>query len=173
MSRLAGWPRRIVEDAAASLRTVPDLYLLREWIVRLVSDPSVARTCVRRSRGSLPWCSELRCCWNASRPSRCAGPPRALRQRAPDPAEAAGRENGAWHRLRRLPAAAARLGLELVPVAIFWIAATLLAGFVPVPLTRMAIAIAINAYIAIRVILAIGHMLLAPRGERLAAAAYR
>ena len=49
-----------------------------------------------------------------------------------------------------------------MPVAIFWIAATLLAGLVPVPLTRMAIAIAINAYIAIRVMFAIGRMLLAP-----------
>ncbi len=40
MSRLSGWPQRVAEDAAASLRTVPDLYLLREWIVRMVSDPS-------------------------------------------------------------------------------------------------------------------------------------
>ena len=125
------------------------------------------------SPGSLLWCSASPCCWSALCAFALRRPAARLAASAPDPAEAAAADNGAWHRLRRLPAAAARLGLKLVPVAIFWTAATLLAGFVPVPLTRMAICDRVNAYTAIRVMLAIGRMLLAPRGERLAPAAYR
>ena len=160
MSRLAGWPRRAVEGVAASLRTAPDLYLLREWVARLANDPTVRGLAL-----DVAW--QLALVLGAALllerfiAFALRRPAARLAARAPDPAEADA-DNGAWHRLRRLPAAAARLGLELLPVAIFWIAATLLAGFVPVPLTRMAIAITINAYATIRVVLAIGHMLLAP-----------
>jgi small-conductance mechanosensitive channel len=165
LSRFSGWPQRVVQDAAASLRTVPDLYLLREWIARLATDPSQHDLAFE-----VAW--QLSLVFGvALLLERFAGfalrhPAARLAAAAPDPAEAAA-GNGPWHRLRRLPAAAARLGLELVPVAIFWTAATLLTGLVPVPLTRMAIVTAVNAYTAIRVTLAIGRMLLAPTASGL------
>ena len=161
MSRLSGWPQRVAEDAAASLRTVPDLYLLRDWIARMVNDPSYRGLAL-----DVAW--QLALVLGAAllldrfTSFALRRPAARLAARAPDPGEAAAAGDRPWHLLRRLPAAAARLALEIVPVAIFWIAATLLAGLVPVPLTRMAIAIAINAYIAIRAMLAIGRMLLAP-----------
>lgn len=162
MARLAGSPQRVIQDAAASLRTIPDLYLLQEWGGRLATDPSI-----RGLAFDVVW--QLAVVFGiALLLERGIGfalrrPVARLAAFAPDPAEAAAAGNGPWHRLRRLPAAAARLGLRLVPVAIFWTVATLLTGLVPVPLTRMAIVIAINAYTAIRITLAIGRMLLAPR----------
>jgi small-conductance mechanosensitive channel len=165
VSRLAGWPRRVVEDAAVSLRTVPDLYLLREWIARMASDPSV-RGLALDVAWQLALVFGVAVLLERFAAFALRRPLARLAARAPDPAEADA-DDGAWHRLRRLPAAAARLALELLPIAIFWTAATLLAGFAPVPLTRMAIALAINAYTAIRAVLAVGRMLLAPEASGL------
>ena len=166
MSRLSGWPQRVAEDAAASLRTVPDLYLLREWIARMVSDPSYRGLAldVAWQLALVLGAAVLLDRFTSFALRRSAA---RLAARAPDPGEAAAASDRPWHLLRRLPAAAARFALEIVPVTIFWIAAMLLAGLVPVPLTRMAISIAINAYVAIRAMFAIGRMLLAPETSAL------
>ncbi|MGD9615317.1 MAG: mechanosensitive ion channel domain-containing protein [Alphaproteobacteria bacterium] len=166
MSRLAGWPTRIVEGVTASLRTMPDLHLLRQWVVRMVNDPSE-----RRLAFDVAWQLAL-VLGAALLLERFAvfalrRPAERLAAGAPDPAEAAASGNGTWQRLRRLPAAVARLGLELIPVAIFWTAVMVLTGLVPVPISRFAILIVANAYIAIRVMLAIGRMLLAPEASGL------
>ena len=159
MSRLSGWPQRVAEDTAASLRTVPDLYLLRDWVVRIVNDRSY-RDLALDVAWQLALVLGVAVLLDRFAAFALRRPTARLAARAPDPAEAAA--DRAWHRLRRLPAAAARLALEILPIAVFWIAATLLAGLVTVPLTRMAISIAINAYVAIRATIAIGRMLLAP-----------
>ena len=88
------------------------------------------------------------------------GLPRASRASAPDPAEAIQPATDMAPR-------AASTGCRWVSCwswcrSRFWTAATLLAGLVPVPLTRLAIGIVVNAYIGARVMLAIGRMLLAP-----------
>jgi small-conductance mechanosensitive channel len=164
-SRLAGWPQRAVADAVASLRTVPDLYLLREWLVRFANDAAQ-----REIAFAVAW--QLALVLGATllleQLARLAlrRPADRLAAHAPDPQEPTEEtetDGGSpWHLLRRLPIAAARFGLDLVPIAIFWTAATLLAGLVSVPLTRQAILISVNAYTAIRVTLALGRMLLAP-----------
>src|SRR3954447_19379313 len=161
ISRLSGWPQRVAEDAAASLRTVPDLYLLREWIARMVSDPTYRGLAldVAWQLALVLGAAVLLDRFTSFALHRSAA---RLAARAPDPGEATAAGDRPWHLLRRLPAAAARFALEIVPVTIFWIAATLLTGLVQVPLTRMAISIAINAYVAIRAMFAIGRMLLAP-----------
>ncbi|MGE0260373.1 MAG: mechanosensitive ion channel domain-containing protein [Alphaproteobacteria bacterium] len=171
LSGLAGWPRRVVEDTAASLRTVPDLYLLREWVVRMVNDPSAGELAFDVA-WQLALVLGIALLLERAAALALRRPAQRLAAGAPDPAEPGAplpgtADEGAWRRLRRLPAAAARLGLELVPVAVFWTGATVLANFVPVPLTRLAILIAINAYTAIRVTLAIGRMLLAPEASGL------
>jgi small-conductance mechanosensitive channel len=159
VARIAGWPQRVVERAAASLRTVPDLYLLRGWITRLATDP-YERGAVFAAAWRLAAIFGAALVLERLIAFALRRPAARLASRAPDPADPAAAGGGSWHRLRRLPVAAGLLVLHLLPVAVFWIAGTLLAGLVPVPLTRLAILVAVNAYTAIRVILAVGRMLL-------------
>ena len=74
---------------------------------------------------------------------------------------------GAWIMLRRLPFAVARLALEVIPVGVFWGAGSLFAGATPSALTRAAILIIVNAYAALRVVMTVGGMLVAPATGRL------
>jgi small-conductance mechanosensitive channel len=83
------------------------------------------------------------------------------------PATAPRHANGAWNMLRRLPFALARLALEAIPIGLFWGAGSLFAGIAPIPLTRFAILIVVNAYAANRIVMAIGHMLVSPAIGRL------
>jgi small-conductance mechanosensitive channel len=162
VTRLAGWPQRVADDVAAALRTMPDLHLLRNWVVRMISDPAEHRLML-----DVAWQLVL-VLGAALLLERLAGsalrrPAARLAASAPDSAEAASESDDTWQRLRRLPVAAARLALELVPVAVFWAAATVLAGLVPAPLVRWVILTAINAYTVIRGVLAFGRMLLSPQ----------
>ena len=140
-------PQRLGEDIGTALRTMPDLYLLRDWLTRMINDPSERQLVldVAWPRGLVLGAALLLDRFTSFALRR---PAARLRASAPDPAEAMAAGDGTWHRVRRLPVAAGGLVLELVPVAIFWTAATLLAGLVPVPLTRLAIGIVVNAYIA-------------------------
>src|SRR5204862_1244605 len=73
----------------------------------------------------------------------------------------------AWRLLRRLPFALARLLLELIPVAVFAGIGNLLAAIVADGTTRLVILVLVNAYVAYRVVLALGDMLISPRLGRL------
>src|SRR5581483_4081905 len=161
VSSLASWPRRAVDETVAALRTMPDLYLMRDWLLRFANDPS-QRDLAFEVGWRLALVFGVAVLLERLVALALRRPAARLAAAAPDPAEADGAAgDGAWHRLRRLPVAAARLVLKLIPIALFWTAATVLTGFVPVPLTRMAIALAVNAYATIRIVLAIGRMLLA------------
>ena len=75
---------------------------------------------------------------------------------------------GSWGVLQRLPFALAGMALELVPVAVFAAIGTLVAGLVgATPATRLVIIAVVNAYVISRLVLALGHMLLAPDAARL------
>jgi hypothetical protein len=68
---------------------------------------------------------------------------------------------------RWLPFALARLLLDLIPVAVFAGIGNLLAAIVAEGTNRLVILVLVNAYVAYRVVLAFGDMLISPRLGRL------
>ncbi|HTV89695.1 MAG TPA: mechanosensitive ion channel domain-containing protein [Stellaceae bacterium] len=72
-----------------------------------------------------------------------------------------------WRLLQRLPLALVRLGMDLVPIGVFWAAASLFAGLAEHELTRLTILAVVNAYAASRAIVAVGRMFASPDFDRL------
>ncbi len=173
LSQVSMWPERLAGGTAVTVRAITDFPLLWGWASRLVTDPA-ERLAVLNAlwQLALVMACALLLEWLAR--IGLARPIAALAAHAPNtehgngaPGTAARRAGGAWHLLRRLPFALARLALDLIPIGVFWGAGSFFAGIPPIPLTRMAIVIVVNAYAAGRIIMAVGFMLVSPAIGRL------
>lgn len=179
LAQVSSWPELLAGEAAIATNAVADFRILWRWVTRLAADPD-ERLAVLNALWQLALVIlfALMLEWLARIP--LARPIAALVAHAPNGAQAANREsdvggpgtvarriNGAWHRLRRLPFALARLTLDLIPVGVFWVAGSLLAGLAPAELTRSASLIIVNAYAASQVVIAVGIMLVSPAVGRL------
>jgi small-conductance mechanosensitive channel len=176
LSQLSGWSDRLSAETAAAADALSDLPLLWRRFARTIASPALQKAFL-----TFIWqlvlvigCALL-LEWLAGLALR--RPLAGLAVFAPEngagpsnngiAATRASRSAGAWRLLRRLPFALARLLLELVPVAVFAGIGNLLAAVLADGTTRFVILVLINAYVAYRVILAIGQMLISPRLGRL------
>jgi small-conductance mechanosensitive channel len=174
LAQLATWPATLAEGAAQSARAITDFPALWHWGRRLTSNPEARAAVIAALWQSalivglmllLEWLAWLFVRRLIARLAEHA--PIPLPAREGEPEEAGLHGNGRWQLSRRVPFALARLALDLIPIGIFWGAASLLAGIVPEPLTRLAVLIVISAYATTRVVLAVGLMLVSPSEERL------
>ncbi len=174
LSQLSSWPERLAGETAATVRAITDFPLLWGGARRIAADPG-ERLAVLNALWQLALlvgCALL-LEWLARRGAM--RPLAALAAHAPDRERGNGDHEpaprtqyaGASHLMRRLPFAVARLALDVVPVGVFWGAGSLFAGFAPIPVTRFAILIVVNAYAAGRIIIAVGDMLVSPATGRL------
>lgn len=173
LSQLSSWPEMLAGEAALTVRTITDLPRLWGWAERLVADPGERMAVLNEVwQVALVVAGALLLEWLArlvlARPIAALTAHVPKRERGTSAPEAASRAgNGGWNMLRRLPFAVARLVLDLIPIGVFWGAGSLFAGITPIPLTRSAILIVVNAYAANRVIMAVGGMLVSPAVGRL------
>lgn len=79
------------------------------------------------------------------------------------------RLTGALSALRRLPYLLGRLALDLVPIALFALVGNFLLGtdLGEPPLNRLAIVAVVQAYVAVRIVLAVAALLVSPASPRL------
>lgn len=180
----------------ASLRSVNDLPLLWRWLSAQATDP-VSRARVLDTAWKLlvvvaaAFAAEragaflLRRIREALSRGAHASPAVAQVSRLPEaPAESglaaaeAGesersarerRLTGALSALRRLPFLLGRLVLDLIPIVLFALVGNFLLGtdLGEPPLNRLAIVAVVQAYVAVRVVLAIAALLVSPAGPRL------
>ena len=184
LSQLSSWPEYLGREAALATQVAADFPMLWRWADRLVTDPD-ERLRVLNAAWQLAlvvigallleWLARL----GVARPIAALSADAPTSAHAPNgghgstepgsgaPEASMRHANGAWHLLRRLPFALARLALDLIPVAVFWGAGSLFAGATPAPSTRFAILVVANAYAASRIIMAVGFMLVSPRSGRL------
>jgi small-conductance mechanosensitive channel len=179
LSGLSNWPERLAGEAALTVQVVTDFPLLWRWARRLVTDPGERLDVLNALwQLALVMACALALEWLAR--VGLARPIATLAAYAPNSAHvpnggpgngarepAVRHVNGAWHLLRRLPFALARLVLDLIPVGVFWGAGSLFAGIAPAPLPRFAILVAVNAYAVSQIIMAAGGMLVSPTIGRL------
>ncbi len=174
LSQIASLPERLADEAALTAQAITDFPLLWGWVRRTAADPE-ARMAVLNALWQLALSvgSAMLLEWLARR--ALVRPVAALTRLAPK-SERGNRAHetaphahaaGAWHLLRRLPFALARLALDLAPIGVFWGSGSFFAGIAPIPSTRFAILIVVNAYAAGRIIIAIGRMLVSPASGRL------
>ena len=172
MFQISRWPERLALSAAAAAQALTGLPLLLDWARQLAGDPG-ERLAVLTALWQLAVIviAALLLEWVARRV--LARPTTALENHAGDSEKsgngAPGRrhDGGAWPLLRRLPFALARLGLELVPVGVFWAAGSLLAGLVAATSALAAIIVVVNAYATGRLVMAVGRMLVSPENGRM------
>jgi small-conductance mechanosensitive channel len=174
LSQLSSWPERLAGEAAAATRAITDFPLLWGWAERFAADPD-ARLAMFNAlwQLALVMACVLLLEWLVR--VGLARPIAALASHTPNSepgndapvTKARAYSAGAWHLLRRLPFALARLALDLIPVGVFWGAGSFLAGITPAPLPRFAILVVVNAYAASRIIMAVGIMLVSPAIGRL------
>src|ERR1700716_1169636 len=187
LSQLSGWSDRLAAETAAAADALSDLPLLWRRFARTIASPALQKAfltfiwqlaLVIGSALLLEWLAGLALRRPLAGLAVCAPEKGAGQSNTGIAATRASRSAGAWRLLRRLPFALARLLLELVPVAVFAGIGNLLAAVLadgatrPAPLPadgtpRLVILVLINAYVAYRVILAIGQMLISPRLGRL------
>lgn len=174
LSQLSSWPQRLAAETAATARAITDFPLLLGWARRIAANPD-ERLAVLNALWQLALLVGLALLleWLAQR--AVMRPLAALAAHAPHAERGNGgaatarrtHAAGAWQLMRRLPFAVARLALGLFPVAVFWAAGSVFAGIAPLPLTRSAILIVVNAYAAGRAVMAVGDMLVSPATSRL------
>jgi len=176
VAQLSGWGDRLAAETAAAADALSDLPLVWRRIERGVANPALQKAVLTAiwQLALVIGCAllaEWLARWALRRP--LAG----LTAYAPE--NGAGHEGGgiaataalsaarAWRLLRRLPFALARLLLDLIPVAVFAGIGNLLAAVVADGTIRLVILVLVNAYVAYRVVLALGDMLISPRLGRL------
>ena len=159
---LSGWSLRLAGEAAATLQAMNNLPALWRWFVTLQTDPkaSLALLIAAGWVALVVGCAlilEFAAAWVLRRPRD------ALGRHVP-----AG-DGSSTRLLRLLPYALLRLLLDLVPVAVFAAAGTLLAGIIPgIDATMRLVVIAVvNAYAATRAGMCVARMLLAPHDKQL------
>jgi moderate conductance mechanosensitive channel len=169
LSRLATWPQLLAGGTEAAVRTITDFPLLWRWVRHTAADPGERQELLDALwQLALAVAGALLLEWLARR--ALARPTAALATLAPGAARGHGRRKAApqqsavdsWRLLRRLPGGLARLAFHLVPLGVFWGAGSLFAGFAPVLLTRLAMLVVVNSYVAGRAVVAVGNMLLSP-----------
>jgi small-conductance mechanosensitive channel len=173
LSQLASWPEQLAREAELAAQVVTDSPMLWYWARRLVADPG-ERLALLNAAWQLAlvvfcaWLLEWLAGFALARPIAALAAYAPNGERANGTRETRARHTkGAWQLLRRLPLALVRLALELVPVGVFWGGGSLLAGFTPAPLPRLAILVVVNAYAAYRIIVTFGRMLVSPAIGRL------
>jgi len=172
-SQLSSWPELLAGEAAVTVQAISDFPLLWSRGKRFTADPDDRLAALNALwQLALVVAGALLVAWLTrlalARPIAALAAYVPKRERGDGAPETMPRHSyRAWHMLRRLPFALARLVLELIPVGVFWGTGSLLAGLTPSPLTRDAILIIVNAYAASRVIIAVGAMLVSPATGRL------
>ena len=176
LAQLSGWGDRLVAETAAAADALSDLPLLWRRVERGGANPALQKAALTAIwQLALVIGCALLAGWLAGLALR--RPFAGLAVYAPD--NGVGDDGGgiaattappsarAWRLLRRLPFALARLLLELIPVAVFAGIGNLLAALIADGTTRLVILVLVNAYVAYRVVLALGDMLISPRLGRL------
>jgi small-conductance mechanosensitive channel len=181
LDQVAAAAERLEADAAATVKAVTDFPLLWGWAGRLATDPE-RRALAIDTAWQLALVLIGAVLLDGFAAAVMRRPIAALTRHAPDNgpngngnggngvAGRAGRlvyRTGAWPLLRRLPFALARLALDLVPVAIFVAAGSLLAGLVSALTTRVVILTIIDAYAVVRIVMSVGRMLMSPASGRI------
>ena len=178
LSQLSAWPERVRRQAVAAAGTLTNSPLLWIWLRGIADDPYQRMAVINALwQAALVVGCGLFAGWLARR--GLARPLAAVAAQAPDgsngpndsdteveTATTATHRNG-WRLLRRLPYALLRLVLELIPVGVFWGSAMLLSSLLPFLLTRAAIAIVVDAYAIVRIVMSIARMLVSPAKGRL------
>jgi small-conductance mechanosensitive channel len=173
VAHLSSWPQQMARGAAQTIHAVTDFPLLWGWAAGIAGDPA-ERIAVL---GALWQIVLVMACallfewlagWLLSRSlaALAAGPPPDAERGGAAP-RSHRLSDGAWHLLRRLPFALARLALDLIPIGVFWGTGSLLAGIVSTPLAQLAVLEVVEAYATGRVVTSLGRMLLAPGNFRL------
>jgi len=154
--RLAGLSDQLV----ATVQAIADLPAVLGWLTSLMQDPITQWRVLDASwKLVLVLGLGLLAEWGAMRALR--RPKDWLDAQAP--AETIG-----WARLKRVPLVLGRLGLDLVPIAVFALVSYGLIGAVrPLPTTQLVMLTANNAYIASRAIMAAARMLFSPASSHL------
>lgn len=183
LAGLSAWLRALGGDVAAAARSATDMPRLLGWLKRLVSDP-VARTTVldalwrilvvlggafladRVARRVL--CRPLEALDTALLSRRSAAQPDAASPKTQGPALRRAALGYGVDALRRLPAALARLVLDLLPVGAFAAGAFVLlgSGLVASDAARPVVLTIVQAYLLFRVILCVTVFLVSPGNER-------
>jgi small-conductance mechanosensitive channel len=177
---VSGWLRDLGHDVAAAARTATDIPLLLGWLKRLAADPAARLAVVDAAwRIAAVLIGAFLAEWLSRRVLRrpLGALDAALVSRRPmiapvDAAVPPPRTTTTRHglaALRRLPAALARLVLDLLPVAIFAAAGFLLlgSGLVLADTPRLIILAVAEAYILFATIMAATVFLVSPdHGER-------
>ncbi|MFC3126954.1 mechanosensitive ion channel family protein [Pseudoroseomonas globiformis] len=150
----------ITAQTLTALQAITDLPGLVDWLSAVARDPvTQARVADASWKLVLVFGLGLLAEWAAE---RALGRSRRKLDRAvPGPALG-------WGRIRRLPLLLGRLLLDLLPIAAFGLVAFGATPAVqPLPTTELVLLTANNAYLFIRVVMALGRMLLSPASARL------
>ena len=154
--RLAGFSDQLV----AAAQTIADLPAVLGWLATVARDP-ITQTRVLDAAWKLALVLGLGLAAEGLAIRMLRRPRDWLDAHAP----AAGT---GWHWLRRVPLVVGRLGLDLVPIAAFGLLSYGLIGSLnPLPTTQLVLLTANNAYMASRIIMAAGRMLLSPASQHL------
>ena len=159
---LSHWAARLADEATATLQTMNNLPELWLWIAGVQADPQQAATLLRAAGwvAGIVGCAlllEFVAGWALRRPRD------ALLHHLPPG------EDEHIRLLRLLPFALVRLGLALVPVAVFAAAGNLLAAVVVAldEQTRLVVIAVVNAYATLRAVMCTARMVLSPDDARL------
>jgi moderate conductance mechanosensitive channel len=159
---LSHWSAHLAGEGTAALQAMNNLPALWRWCITLETDPEASLTLVIAAGwvALVVGCAlilEFAAAWTLRRPRD------ALSRHLPTG------DGNSTRLLRLLPYALMRLLLDLVPVAIFAAAGTLLSGIIPgIDATiRLVVIAVVNAYAACRAVMCVARMLLSPDDKRL------
>ncbi len=154
--RLAGFSDQLV----AAAQTIADLPAVLGWLATVARDP-ITQTRVLDAAWKLALVLGLGLAAEGLATRMLRRPRDWLDAHAPE-------AGTGWHWLRRVPLVVGRLGLDLVPIAAFGLLSYGLIGSLnPLPTTQLVLLTANNAYMASRIIMAAGRMLLSPASQHL------
>ena len=168
LAQLSGWGDRLSAETAATADAVSDLPVLWLRAERAFANPALQRAFLTALwQFALVFGSALVLEWLTRRALR--RPLAALAADSPGNGSSppVAERSNALHLSRRLPFALGRLLLELIPIAVFAGIGNLLAAIVADGTIRLVILTLANAYVAYRVVLAVGDMMISPRLGRL------
>jgi small-conductance mechanosensitive channel len=190
LTQVSVWAEHMVAQLGSAVRAIADFPLLWRWIRHVGTDPS-ARTMIIGALWRLAAvlgagiAAERLLAWSLGHPYRTLerrSPPitaaleESLDQESIDDAKPAGRFDRTWQALQRLPFAIAGLLLQLLPIAIFAVIATILAASAIIGATgntRLVIMAVVDAYALLRGIMSVTRFFVSHDHPRLAVLHFR